>query len=95
MGKKVHDLKQDIKDLDKVFDIRRQKFLEEQKKLRFENLGLRRKLKKAERDLKNITDPTTTKGKIHMEEMVRTRLKDHFSEAVLDLLLDKKRKGTL
>ena len=33
----------------------------------------------------------TIKGKLHMEKMVRIRLKDQFSEAVLDLLLDKTR----
>ena len=57
MGKTVYDLKQQIQCLDKVFDMERQKLIEEKKKLKLENLNLRRNLKKVERNLENITDP--------------------------------------
>ena len=53
---------------------------------------MKKKLHKAERDLRNLKDTNTTKGKLHMEEMVRMRLKDHFSVATLDLIMDKNRK---
>ena len=60
--------------------------------MKLENLNLKRSLNKAHKDLKDLNDTTTTKGIAHMEDMVRQRLKDHFSEATLDLILDKNRK---
>lgn len=91
IGKKVHDLKDEIKIREDLFKAEKEKFLQEKKKLRLENLAMKRQLHKAQRDLKNLQDTSSTKGKAHMEQMVRTRLADHFSQATLDLILDKSR----
>ena len=67
-------------------------FIDEKNKLKLENVVLKRSLKKAERDLKNLSDKTTPKGRAHIDSVVRERLSDHFTEAQLDLILNKKQK---
>ena len=91
IGEKLHNLKDEIKTREGIFHTEKMKFREEKKNLKLENLLLKRQLHKAQRDLKNLEDTSTTKGKPHVEKMVRGRLSDHFSEATLDLILDKTR----
>ena len=81
-----------VKNYKEAFEQKKQEFAEEKKKLRLENLGMQRRLKKAEKDLKDLRDKTSPKGKANLEESVRERLKDHFSEGTLDLILDKTRR---
>ena len=67
----------------------RLKFEKEKLLLRSERNQLQTALKRVKRDLNNLTDPTTSKGKAHFDQVVRKRLDKHFSEAQLDLILDK------
>ena len=92
VNKRLHELNEEMENQQKSFQLEKEKFLEEKKKLKLEKLNLQRSLNKANRDLRNLQDKTTAKGKAHMGEMVRERLKNHFSEGTLDLILDKNRK---
>ena len=91
IGKEVHDLNEKLKQQEREFQLEREKFEEEKRKQKIESLNMQRSLRKAERKLKDLKDTTTKNGAAHMEEMVRLRLKDHFSKATLDLILDKNR----
>ena len=69
----------------------KEKFEKEKRNLRVENNTLKAKLRKVQRDLSNLSDSTTEKGKKNIDDVVRKRLNDHFTEAQLDLILDKTR----
>ena len=90
-GEEIYNLKKELKEQEEEFQTERQKFEAEKKRLKFENFRMKKQLNKAQKDLKTLQDTSTTKGNAYMEEMVRLRLKDHFSEATLDLILDKNR----
>ena len=64
-------------------------FDKQKRQLRAENNLLKKSLDKIEIDLKSLKDSTTDKK--HIDGIVKDRLKDHFSEAQLDLILDKTR----
>lgn len=91
IGKKLLALEWENSEQKIQFQSEKKKFEEEKKQLKFENYQMKKQLERAHKELKNLQDTTTTKGKKHMEDMVRLRLKDHFSEATLDLILDKNR----
>jgi hypothetical protein len=91
IGKQLLALEWENKEQKLQFQAEKEKFEAEKRELKFENYKMKKQLEKAHKDLKNLQDTTTTKGKKHMEDMVRLRLKDHFSEATLDLILDKNR----
>lgn len=55
------------------------------KELRYENNLLKKSLEKIKKELLDLTDEK------HVNQIVKNRLKDHFSEAQLDLILDKTR----
>ena len=67
----------------------RLKFEKEKLLLRTEKNQLQTALRKAKRDINNLTDETSNKGKARIDGIVRKRLDKHFSEAQLDLILDK------
>ena len=90
-GEEIYNLKKELKEQTEEFQTERQKFEAEKKRLKFQNFKMKKQLTKAQKDLKTLQDTSTTKGNDYMEQMVRLRLKDHFSEATLDLILDKNR----
>ena len=51
-----------VKNYKEAYEQKKQEFAEEKKKLRLENLGMQRRLKKAEKDLKNLRDKVMPLG---------------------------------
>ena len=68
------------------FESEREKHALEKAKLMRENLAMKKQLKKAHKNAK------INEGNNYMDQIVRQRLKDHFSDETLDLILDERRK---
>ena len=69
----------------KVRKEERDAFDREKRQLRLKNNLLKKELSKIKEDLENLTDSK------HINDIVKKRLNSHFSEAQLDLILDKTR----